>query len=403
MVKSRAKKIVYLFILIGIVFYLFWEIYWYRIVGLSCIKWHSHIMLFLIPILILIIYNDWFDRKPNRLNSSLLLIFTTLFIWETILTISGKLKSQQEKVLGFNVDQNQGFSNYQNYYHIDLPNRKIEINKEEFVFKRTTNKLGYSDFEIKNRKSKKEIRVLCLGDSFTEGDGADFEESYVYQLRKNYLKSPTYYVFNAGKCGSDPFFNFVNYSDILCKYDFDIILQTLSSSDLADDIKKRGGIERFQNKYTLKYRKPNTFIEHLYIMSYVGRSFLHFFGYNELLITNDVFEEDIEKTTQLVKKFQMTAFKNKARLILILLPNKKEVSEDYPNYFKRTINKIKKNKSIEIIDLRVYYRKAMKKNPTDFIKKNWWNEDWHHKPKGYLMMAHSIFRALVEKKVISKQ
>jgi len=403
MVKSRAKKIVYLFILIGIVFYLFWEIFWYRIVGLSCIKWHSHIMLFLVPILILVIYNDWFDRKPNRLNTSLLLIFLTLFIWESILTISGKLKTQNEKVLGYNPIQNQSLNKYQQYYHIDFPNRKIEIKKEEFVFIRTTNKLGYSDFEIKNRKSKKEIRVLCLGDSFTEGDGADFEESYVYQLRKNYLKSPTYYVFNAGKCGSDPFFNFVNYRDILCKYDFDIILQTLSSSDLADDIKKRGGIERFQNKYTLKHRKPNTFIEHLYIMSYVGRSFLHFFGYNELLITNDVLEEDIEKTSQLVKEFQKTAYLNNAKLILILLPNKKEVIEEYPVYFERTISKIKKNQSIDIIDLRTYYRASMRKNPSNFIDKNWWNEDWHHKPKGYLMMANSIFNGLIEKNIVSIQ
>ena len=399
MMALKLKGITYILIFTLLIAYVTWEIYWYFIVGLSCIKWHTHIMLFLTPIILIILFNDWMNRKPSKLNVSLLLVFLTLFVWESFLTISGINKTQHEKLLGYTIENNR-INSFQNYYHIDQPNNKIQLKKPEFTFKRTTNKLGYSDFEIQRRKSPKEIRLLCLGDSFTEGDGAPFEKSYVFQLRDKFLNSTNYYVFNAGKCGSDPFFNFVNYTDILKKYDFDIVLQTLSSSDIEDDINNRGGMERFKKKYVVEFRKPNSVLRHIYVMSFVGRSFLQFFGYNELYVTKNASEKDCQKTIDLMSNYSKTTEKNNAKLVLVLLPNKKEVVEDYPVFFDKTVDKIKKNKGIYIIDLREFYRKEMFKSKNSFIKNNWWDEDWHHKPQGYQMMAKSIFLGLKNKKLI---
>ena len=395
----KLKNITYILILTLLFAYISWEVYWYFVVGLSCIKWHTHIMLFLIPIILIILFNDWQNRKPSKLNVSFLLLFFTLFIWESFLTITGINKTQLEKQLGYTIENNR-VNSFQNYYHIDKPNKKIQLKKPEFTFKRTTNKLGYSDFEIQGRKSPKQIRLLCLGDSFTEGDGAPFEKSYVFQLRDKLLNSTNYYVFNAGKCGSDPFFNFINYRDILKKYDFDIVLQTLSSSDVEDDINNRGGMERFKKKYVVEFRKPNSVLRHIYVMSYVGRSFLQFFGYNELYVTKNVSEKDCQKTIDLMYHYFQTTKKHNAKFVLILLPNKKEVEEDYPEYFKKNIEKIKKIKGLYIIDLREFYRKEMAKSNSNFIKNNWWDEDWHHKPEGYLMMAKSIYLGLKKYEVI---
>lgn len=356
-------------------------------------------MLFLIPIILIILYNDWQNRKPSKLNVRFLLVFSTLFVWESVLTFSGLNKTQHEKLLGFNVEIYYQ-DNYQQYYHIDDPYEKIYVKKTEFTFKRISNKLGYSDFELQKRKSKNEIRILSLGDSFTEGDGAPFNNSYVFQLREKFLNSSKYYVFNAGKCGSDPFFNFVNYRDILKKYDFDIVLQTLSSSDLQDDIKIRGGMERFKKKYELQYRKTNPIIQHIYIMSYVGRSVLHFLGYNELFVTQNDIEKDCKKTVNLMNLFNKITIKNNSKLVLVILPNKKEVEEDYPIFFKKTIENIKNIKGLYIIDLREFYRKEMVQSKSNFIKNNWWEEDWHHKPQGYQMMAKSIYLGLKNHKLI---
>ena len=394
----KLKNITYFLVLSLIFTYISWEVYWYFTVGLSFIKWHTHIMLFLTPIILIILYNDWQNRKPTKLNVSILLVFITLFVWESFLTFSGINKTQFEKTLGYNVETKTQ-DNYQQYYHIHYPNEKLNIKKPEFTFKRITNKLGYSDFEIQKRKSKKEIRILCLGDSFTEGDGASFEKSYVFQLREKFLKSSNCYVFNAGICGSDPFFNYVNYRDRLKKYDFDILLQTLSSHDIVDDIQKRGGMERFKRKH-VEYRNPNSFVKHLYIISYVGRSFLNILGYNELFITQNDTEKDCEKTVNLFNQYIKTIEKNNSKLILIILPSKEEVVNDYPNYFKKSIEKIKRTKEIYIIDLRKFYRIEMLKSNNDFIKNNWWDEDWHHTPEGYKMMAKSIYLGLKNHKLI---
>jgi len=71
-----------------------------------------------------------------------------------------------------------------------------------------------------------------------------------------------------------------------------VVLQTLSSNDIEDDINHRGGMERFKEKYIVEFRKPNSVLIHIYVLSYVGRSFLQFFGYNELYITKNVSEQD---------------------------------------------------------------------------------------------------------------
>jgi hypothetical protein len=47
----KLKHITYILILTLLFAYISWEVYWYFNVGLSCIKWHSHIMLFLTPLI----------------------------------------------------------------------------------------------------------------------------------------------------------------------------------------------------------------------------------------------------------------------------------------------------------------------------------------------------------------
>jgi hypothetical protein len=42
----------------------------------------------------------------------------------------------------------------------------------------------------------------------------------------------------------------------------------------------------------------------------------------------------------------------------------------------------------------------MLKSNNDFINNNWWDEDWHHTPEGYKMMAKSIYLGLKNHKLI---
>ncbi|MCO5247753.1 MAG: hypothetical protein M9887_02220 [Chitinophagales bacterium] len=50
--------------------------------------------------------------------------------------------------------------------------------------KRKQNSLGLSDKEWIKEKPTGTYRIICLGDSFTEGDGVDYEHSYVQALQR---------------------------------------------------------------------------------------------------------------------------------------------------------------------------------------------------------------------------
>lgn len=291
------------------------------------------------------------------------------------------------------------------YYNIDSPYSFKRMQTEEFLFERKSNSLGYSDQELTPRKSNDEIRVLNLGDSFTEGDGTDFDHSYVANLRREHSFLPdstpiTY--FNAGKCGSDPFFGYKNYQDILASLDFNLVIQTLSTHDLENDLILRGGLERFQPNLRLQLRPNNKFLEHFYALSYVFRIFYLPFTDLNLLLSKLSFQEAIQKTIQLIPVYQRECESHHATLVLVILPSKMEVVEDYPDYFKKLIYELQKNKNIQLIDLRTQYRKKLTPDKQKFLQEYWWDIDWHHNTKGYQLMADGIWNGLLENKLLNK-
>ena len=81
-----------------------------------------------------------------------------------------------------------------------------------------------------NTEKKTSRRVLAIGDSFTEGDGAVVDSCYPVLLGK-FLNSPNdstgYEILNAGTCGSDPVYGYQNLQDRLCNYRPDVVLQTI--------------------------------------------------------------------------------------------------------------------------------------------------------------------------------
>jgi lysophospholipase L1-like esterase len=60
---------------------------------------------------------------------------------------------------------------------------------------------------------------------------------------------------NAGICGSDPCYDFMQLKDHLLAYQPDMIIQMISTNDASTDLQLRGGLERFQADGTVKYRK----------------------------------------------------------------------------------------------------------------------------------------------------
>lgn len=384
--------VTFLFIAYGI-----WQTYWYQKVGLEIIKWHAHfalygfVWLFGYYLSILIAKT----RNAEKLNDYFL-VFTSvifsLFVAEFILQITGITTTYLEKVTGYYNSPYQ--APRKGIYHVWHTPKEHWIKKPEYKYWRPTNKWGLPDVEWRLKKNLNEKRIMALGDSFTEGDGAPDDSDYVALLaQKLNSTGSSYYLMNAGVLGSDPFFNYIQLKNQLLPYKPDLVLQTLSSHDITADIKMRGGMERFQKNGTLKFTSAPWW-EPVYAVSYISRLFFKALGYNELLKKEKLTEAEKEKlnrqTIELLRQYKAMCDKNGIRLIILLRPDKYEIVQ---NRFQYDFKPILENSDIEVINMLPLYQAYMEKRSTT-SEDYFWKIDGHHNSKGYQMMADVLFESL---------
>lgn len=287
----------------------------------------------------------------------------------------------------------------ENYYRTRKPNENYHLDKKEYNYSRTANSLGYPDVEWQISKKEGELRILCLGDSFTEGDGAHNDSSYVSFLRRK-IKTiyPNSIVMNAGVCGSDPFFDYINYRDRLSKYKPDIIIQTLSTNDMLDDIRIRGGMERFQPNKTIKYSEKK--IEPLYAISHITRILYNVAGYNYQLLPKTITAEEAQHmdadVVRLLHDYTSEAKENYARLLIVLQPNQNEAdTEKFIYDFTEIQAGLNKDSTIYVYDLSKFYKKYSQ-TKGKHMGSYYWPIDGHHNANGYEMMSEGILDALMK-------
>lgn len=387
-------------ILFSFIAYLAWELYWFSQIGLRAVKWHTHLFLLVyiwaacVLILRLILVNS---TSKNFINGvlSISAITAVLFILESFLLITGFNKTYLELV------GNGYFSPYapehETYYHTwSKGEQEHWLDKPEYRYWRPNNSLGYPDKEWTIDKDKKSLNILALGDSFTEGDGAPYDSSYVAVLRTLLTDRDSINIMNAGVCGSDPFFDFLALKDHLIDYYPDIVLQTLSTQDLLTDIIIRGGLSRFQEPI-LTYNAPPWW-EPIYALSYVSRYFFHSLGYTELLRKEYPTESEIEllnkQIISLLGIYQDFCKEKEVKLCVIMRPDREEViSNKYFFDFDLILSSIDSS-SIKIIDLLPLYQKYIQDKRTEATD-YFWVKDGHHNSKGYEMMAKCIYPEIV--------
>jgi len=68
------------------------------------------------------------------------------------------------------------------WYYVRPPNTLSNYQAQEFDYEIRTNSLGFRDIEHPLSKPPGELRIMAIGDSFTEGMGAKFEQTWLNQL-----------------------------------------------------------------------------------------------------------------------------------------------------------------------------------------------------------------------------
>lgn len=386
-----GKAILYASAILVCIYWLF-AMYWYQRSGLNFVKWHSHLVF---------LFTFWLIGAFILLRSNFLKYFSAFFIMlflvELFFVFSGSKKTLYENMYSFYISPYD--PQIHTHHHIWDPYKTShQLTSSEYSFFRPTNSEGFADVEWKSDVHIAPLKkIIALGDSFTEGDGANYDSSYVAGLNHILMPDSIYFVMNGGICGSDPFENYMNLKDRLMVYQPEIVIQTISANDIYTDISIKGGFERFIANDSLQY-KPAPYWEPLYALSYTSRFFFEWLGYDSFLVNKDSPHLEKELNYQLKDLFEkyITLCSSKGvKFVLVILPLKSEIDTGKYDFDFTTLVTYLQNKPVTICDLLPYYRtKMINKSGQVDHKAFFWQYDPHHNAKGYNIMANGIYSCL---------
>jgi hypothetical protein len=255
----------------------------------------------------------------------------------------------------------------------------------EFTYKNETNTEGFFDkeWQIVNRRKH---RIICLGDSFTQGIGASPDSSYPHVLES--ILGDTVQVMNCGIAGSDPFYEYRRLQRDLLKYKPDIVVFAINSSDVFD-VEIRLGDERFSNNYD-RLKKKAPWWEPIYANSYILRLFIHQgLGYDWAFMTKQERKKEeikaiLDLTYNLDKCVEICKANN-IKCVFMFTPMRGEINNTLQV---QPVMLYAKKQGYNYINMRdVFIKAGVNDNNSS---KYFWPIDGHNKPKGYALIAQAI-------------
>jgi hypothetical protein len=280
------------------------------------------------------------------------------------------------------------------WYRVDAPNTVRNYQLAEFDYEKKTNSLGFRDIEHPLSKPAGELRLIAVGDSFTEGWGARFEHTWLNELHKmlntEQGESPVG-VMCGGTAGNDPFYNYRMLVDRMLVYQPDFVLLVVNNSDVMDVI-LRGGMERFQPDGTVKgVAAPKT--PWLYESSHLARFILfELFDYTHLLITKPERERKAEqamnKLNALVSQYDNLLKSQGVDFTLVLAPHHNELRK---NRYDRldAMKDYALQHQIDVIDTKPYLYQKLEEHEYR-TEAMYWPVDMHFTELGYRYFAEAI-------------
>ena len=298
---------------------------------------------------------------------------------------------------------------FNNILHITSKHKAIERKSNEFSYQYTFNILGLisdkRDGKL-NNNNKNKIRILTLGDSFTEGVGAPSDSSWSHLLENilNTNYNNNFEVFSAGVSSFDPYYSYYLFTDGLIPYKPDIVLLAVNGSDL-NEVSIRGGMERFNKDGSITFKKGSIF-EWLFATSFLTRLILinglkYDFNLRPPQPPETQFNEEINILKNSFTLFANAEKKYKFKLITIFHPLKEEFTQDF-----KTSNKLYNwyfsNFSKNCINLYDYYKNTKLINKNNILE-YYWKYDCHHNCRGYNAFAQGVYLKLKEMGVLNKE
>lgn len=324
----------------------------------------------------------------------LTVLFIGIFLGDTTLRLLSINKTYHEIREGYY--QSFFYPFVVNGYHTRIPNEDILIRNVEYKFPRKINSDGFADKMFSQHKDSGVVRILTIGDSFTEGDGADKDSTYPKFCERylmNNCKGVNVEFYNAGVSGSDVIYEYKLLADKLVNYKPDIVVMAVNNSDY-DDLISRGGFDRFGADGKVKFKtQPNW--EFIYAQSYMLRAILNGVLGMDFMFNNPKRKEQLtkdahEKIIDATAKVQQLSHKKGFKFVLVLHPFKSDFKYG-PNrvFTELKPDLIKKVDSLDLFDAYTFYAEQKGINREN-VDPYYWVIDGHHNAKGYKLMGESI-------------
>ncbi|MDG1943916.1 MAG: SGNH/GDSL hydrolase family protein [Halioglobus sp.] len=303
--------------------------------------------------------------------------------------------------------------NEDSWYLLRPANLVDSYRQPEFAYGLRTNSLGLRDIEHPLEKSVDEIRLLAIGDSFTEGQGAPFDDTWLSVLGRNLNRTGgevRYTVISGGVAGSDPFYEYRLLMDTLLAYQPDIVMLALNASDINDTI-LRGGNERFLpgNRVRGISDAPSGVQVWLYEHSHFSRFILfETVDFTHLLITKS---ERARRAVDARKKVESLIVELDAQLkergikfVLVVMPTSKEAKRnqyDDVTDLQALLDTVNA-RGVFTIDTKPYLVKKMQEN--GFTRDDlYWPKDYHFTPLGYRLAGKAVQQGLCRSEALLEE
>lgn len=278
------------------------------------------------------------------------------------------------------------------------PNSEFEYHSSGFSYPYKINSIGLREREafLSDTPAR---RIICIGDSYTEGVGAPYDSTYPRCLER-LLKASGHDVeiYNAGRAGSDPFYEYMLYRDKLVHLKANYLIVQINQSDINDYI-YRGGFERFKKNGGTEYNKAPRYLS-AYEHSYIARFFFNTFPCqmrNDMFFSEDDFRDKYTPQAMgaiavAIDSFAALAGRHQCTLLVVSMPIASDVAYDSPDnslYEKEFALLEKRLDSSGIMNINLWpsLKKKINENNISTIS---WIVDAHYNSTGYSMVSMSL-------------
>jgi len=314
---------------------------------------------------------------------------------EILLRVSGFFNTWDERING--AYQYKYGQVAESWFHTWPKNETISYGGDEFTYQNHYNDLGHRDINFKDFKEKTQAsKYIFLGDSFTEGDGAPWDSTWVktFENRARSQIDSNMLAYNAGVCGSDIFFNYIMLKENLLQAKPKVVFECVNISDVMD-VYYFGGLERFQEDGTTKSREPIKW-EPVFKYSHVFRLIVVVFTpYNRRLTNEATIDQDeaqiVEDIAAQIKLTHSLCAESDIDYYLIYMPT----PECKQNFNRCQFDSLPSllHGQVPVIDI---FPCIQGKLTCENLYEYSWERNRHYNSKGYDLMGECIFEEFVK-------